>query len=184
MLITKGADAIDILHKLNADAENVSKWFKQNRLPCNVSKTKVLKFSNVHYLHKNIPISVSLNNQTVDEVNQFKYVGLNFVCHLNFEIHANKIASKVRSCTAAMWQCWHFIPLELAKTLYGSLIEQHFIYGCIHYDGCKYLTDSSEIGFTFGVSCWPYVSVQTTLFGDEYPPAQRYSHISYCVFCL
>ncbi len=43
-----------------------------------------------------------MNGQPVDEVGQFKYLGINLDCHLNYKVHATKVASKVKSCTAAM----------------------------------------------------------------------------------
>ena len=57
--------------------------------------------------------------------------------HLSFEQHTQKVTNKVKSCTAALWHCRQFILLDLAKRLYTSLIEPHFVYGCIHYDGCS-----------------------------------------------
>ncbi len=136
-LLTKGTDINDLTHKLNSDAENVSDWFKRNRLSCNISKTKVMKFCNSRSTVRNSPMNISMNHQSVDEVSNFKYLGLNLDCHLNFETLADIVASKVRSYTAAMLRCRHFIPLDLAKSLYTSLIEPHFIYGCVHYDGCS-----------------------------------------------
>ena len=136
-LLTKGSNVTDLEFKLNNDANNVSDWFSRNRLSCNVKKTKVMKFCNSRSGIRHEPVAVSMNNQPVEEVNQFKYLGLHLDSHLNFEVHANKIAGKVRSCTAAMWRCRQFIPLELAKSLYTSLIEPHFIYGCVHYDACS-----------------------------------------------
>ena len=36
-----------------------------------------------------------------------------------------------------LMRCRSFIPMGLAKDLYSSLIDPHFVYGCIHYDGCS-----------------------------------------------
>ncbi len=78
-----------------------------------------------------------MNDQSVEEVGQFKYLGLNLDPNLNFECHANKVANKVKSCMSALWRYRSFIPLNLAQSLYTSLIEPHFTYGAIHYDGCS-----------------------------------------------
>ena len=42
---------------------------------------------------------------------------------------------KVNNCTRALWRCRSFIDLSLAKRLYSSLVEPHFLYACSHYDG-------------------------------------------------
>ncbi len=51
-------------------------------------------FSNRRYGCKNIPLSINMNDQSIKEVSSFKYLGLNLDRHLNFELHANKVASK------------------------------------------------------------------------------------------
>ncbi len=136
-LISHGPDPIDIHYRLNEDAKAVSDWFQRNRLSCNTTKTKVMKFCSKCYKRKDIPLNVTMDNNNIEEIDQFKYLGLNLDSNLNFEHHAQKVTSKVKSCTAALWKCRHFIPLDLAKNLYTSLIEPHFVYGCIHYDGCS-----------------------------------------------
>ncbi len=136
-LVAASKDPIDLSHKLNQDASAVNDWFDRNRLSCNVAKTKSMKFHNTRFKGKDVPVSVKLNNESVEEVDHFKYLGLNLDRNLNFEYHANKVANKVKSCTSALWRCRSFIPQPLAHTLYSSLIEPHFTYADVHYDGCS-----------------------------------------------
>ena len=136
-LIVKGDDPISIAHNLNQDAENLDDWFKRNRLSCTINKTKCMLFCNNHYSRRHIPLAVNMNGEPVEEVSNFKYLGLNLDRHLNFEHHAEKVVNKVKSCTATLWRCRSFITLDLAKDLYSSLIEPHFTYACCHYDGCS-----------------------------------------------
>ena len=74
-------------------------------------------------------------NEKVDEVQCFKYLGVHLDNHFTFVPHAQKVAAKVNSFTGVLWRCRSFIPQSLAHTLYLSLIELHFLNGCIHYDG-------------------------------------------------
>ena len=134
-LIATGNTPEEVSQKLNDDANNVSAWFGKNRLSCNVKKTKVQLFCNSRYHHKDVPLNVQMMGQEVEEVDCFKYLGVNLDSHLTFVQHAQKVASKVNSCTSALWRCRSFIPQSLAHTLYSSLIKPHYLYGCIHYDG-------------------------------------------------
>ena len=75
-IISKGVDPVKIAHCLNEDAVNLDNWFKRNRLSCNVGKTKCMLLSNSRYKRKDIALFVSLNDQCVEEVSHFKYLGL------------------------------------------------------------------------------------------------------------
>ena len=129
-IIAGDRDPNKIAHKLNEDDGNLNSWFRHNVYKC-------MMFCNSRSNHKDVSLSINMNDPPVEEVSDFKYLGLNVDKHLNFEYHAEKIANKVKACTATLWRCRSFITLDLAKDLYSSLIEPHFVYCCSHYDGCS-----------------------------------------------
>ena len=102
-IIAKGKDPVEISDQLNQIAHNLDDWFKWNRLSCNVHKTKCMMLSNSRFRNKDLPLSVEIHDQLIEEVPHFKYSGLNVDRHLNFEVHAEKVAKKVNSCAAAQW---------------------------------------------------------------------------------
>ncbi len=134
-LIASGKTPSEISSKLNNDAVNVGNWFNKNQLSCNVKKTKAQLFCNSRYRAKDEPLNINMSGQHVEDVNCFKYLGVHLDSHLTFVPHAQKVAAKVKACTSTLWRCRSFIPQSLAHSLYSSLIEPHYIYGCIHYDG-------------------------------------------------
>ena len=86
-IVTSGETPEDIATKLNADADNVSDWFKRNRLPCNVKKTESQLFCTNRYRSKNVPLQVNMSREAVEQVDCFKYPGLHLDSHLTFEKH-------------------------------------------------------------------------------------------------
>ena len=66
--------------------------------------------------------------------------------HLNFNSHIDKVCGKVNQRTGLSWRVCPFISLNLAKQLYTSLVEPHFLYLDYIYDGCgKVAKDKLQI---------------------------------------
>ena len=61
--------------KINDNLQILSNWFINNKLQLNISKTKVMYFySNTSITNTNDILT--LNNQTIHCVNQYKFLGL------------------------------------------------------------------------------------------------------------
>ena len=56
---------------------------------------------------------------------------------MNFGPHVTKLKSKINQRTGLLWRVRNSIPISLAKDLYTSLIEPHFIYCNSIYDACS-----------------------------------------------
>ena len=72
--------------KINENLKILSNWFINNKLQLNISKTKVMYFySNTSITNTNEIIT--LNNQTIHCVNQYKFLGLYIDNKLNYKKH-------------------------------------------------------------------------------------------------
>ncbi len=89
------------------------------------------KFIDDNILH------VTLNDIEIEQVQVFKYLGVNLDTHLSFDQHVDVLTSKVKQRTRLLWKMRNFIPESLALELYNSLIDPLFIYCCHLYDGCS-----------------------------------------------
>ena len=86
---------------------------------------------------KNVPLNIKQprENTHVEQCTEYKYLGIWLDPHLTFEHHMRKICSKVKARTGILWRMRPYIGQPLAYDLYSSLIEPHFTFGDIIYDG-------------------------------------------------
>ena len=101
---------------LETELEYLFEWLTLNKLSLNISKTKYMLFStrqkNVTY-----PI-ITLNMQTIENVSEFNFWGVNLDKNMTWNSHTNQIAK-------------HILPTFTMKTLYESLISSHLNYGIL-----------------------------------------------------
>ncbi len=143
-LIVRGRDPDRIERELNHELANISKWFDANKLAMNLKKMKVMHFRHCRNLRSNRDLHISLNNEIVESVHHFKYLGVILDVHLSFETHIEKLCSKINSRNGILKRMRNFISKELAIDLYRSLIEPHFRYCDYIYTGCS-LTNSRKL---------------------------------------
>ncbi len=137
-LLVKGKELEDIRCKMEADLKNVNTWFGSNRLAMNQSKTKSMLFCSSRSMYRDSQLNLKqpIGNGTVVQTEEYKYLGIWLDPQLNFKTHVNKTCAKVKSRTGLLWRMRNVISQSLAMDLYQSLIEPHFTYGDMIYDGC------------------------------------------------
>ncbi len=91
--------------------------------------------SNRHKQHDE-SLNLCIGEEQLEQVTQFKYLGMKLDMHLNFNSHIDKICGKVNQRFGLLWRVRSIITLNLAKQLYTSLVEPHFLYLDYIYDGC------------------------------------------------
>ena len=123
-------------NKLQHDVSILCKWFDTNKLCMNSCKTKTMLFTSNHSNLKDQQLNITVNDEVLNSVSSFKYLGVELDRYLNFEQHMNKICSKVNERTGLLWRIRSFINTSLASELYTSLIEPYFLYSDFVYNGC------------------------------------------------
>ena len=80
-------------YTLNQELQKVYKWLLANKLKLNVAKTKYMIFSK---LNKNInPIYLNINNNVIEHVHQFNFLGLHLNSKLTWNTHIEEISKKI-----------------------------------------------------------------------------------------
>ena len=91
--------------------ELVERWFIANKLAVNASKTKCMLFSGNRFREKFQPLDVvqnSCNNQQIEQVTSYEYLGVLLDPHLTFTNHIDKLCKKIKSRTFILRR-WHRI---------------------------------------------------------------------------
>ena len=123
--------------KLNMDLEILGRWFAANKLSINIAKTCSILFrSRLKYIDDN-HLGIKFNGEVVEQVSQFKYLGVILDQFLDFKNHVDYIRGKVNQRTGFMWRIRTCISQKLARDLYISLIDPYFNYCAFIYDGCQ-----------------------------------------------
>ena len=124
----------DINHELN----KIKEWLSANKLCLNISKTKCMVF---HTVQKHIQYpNLSIDNNIIEQVNQFNFLGLILNSHLTWHNHMDHISNKISRVIGIMYRLKHIYPQSVLQMLYNALIVPHFTYcllvwGSNIYDG-------------------------------------------------
>ena len=135
-IIARGKSHDSVHYSLQHDLNILKNWFDANRLCLNVDKTKSMIFSSKRNWNKDIILNLEVNHNAIEQVQHFKYLGVEVDKHLSFNQHVDRICKKVNRGTGLLWRMRSFISQDLAKYLYKSLIEPHFTYLEYVYDAC------------------------------------------------
>ena len=110
---------------INEEFQKICDWLKSNRLLLNISKTKYMIFE-----HKNshTEIDLKINDQTVDQVKNFNFLGLHINDRLDWSTHLNNLCKKLSRNIGILRRLRSQLPFEIMKILYYSLIHPHLNY--------------------------------------------------------
>ena len=99
-------------HTLNQELQKVYKWLMANKLKLNIAKTKYMIFSK---RNKNInPIYLNINNNVIEHVHQFNFLGLHLNSKLTWNIHIEEIYKKISRTIGVLKK----LQLTVPKTYY------------------------------------------------------------------
>ena len=105
---------------LNHELNNVNNWQTANRICINTDKTKNMIFSYRKLLHLT---NIKIESATIEETNDILFLGIIFDIHLTFKHHVDVIARKISKSVGILFKLSKYLPLEMIKTLYYSLIH-------------------------------------------------------------
>ena len=110
---------------MEEETKKVLEWLAANKLIINLSKTHLMMFTNCRRPES---ISITVNNQTINEVCETKFLGVIVDNKLCWEAHINHISQKISKSVSILKMLKHTFPSSALKTLYHSLIYPYFNY--------------------------------------------------------
>ena len=121
----------------------INKWLVINRLTVNHSKTVFIAFS--HRKEFNIR-PIKFGNHYINQTSSTKFLGLTIDSHLKFDSHINNICNKTSKTVGILFKLNKFMPLEILKSIYQSLITPYLTY-CqeIYYSAPQIYTNRIKI---------------------------------------
>ena len=121
----------------------VANWLNQNKLTINHKKTQFIVFS----YRKNIVMrDIKFGSDLIKQTNSTKFLGIQIDEHLKFDKQINSLCNKISKTVGILFKLNKFMPINILKTLYDSLILPYLSYGIeIWYSAPNYLTNRVEI---------------------------------------
>jgi hypothetical protein len=130
-ILISAPTAEEAADKMNKTLERVYKWFRQNKLNLNPSKTRYMIFNSKTEKQD----LVKINDEPIIRVwnkgkeKSFKLVGIHLDEKLNWNEHITTIAKKITAATYGLHKAGKDLDCKRRKLLYSGLIHSHLTYG-------------------------------------------------------
>ena len=115
------------------ELSKISSWLNANKMKINVSKTKALFYSPTQKFVR--PPQLILNNEKIEIVDHFSYLGIIIDKNLSWKYHISTISRKISKVIGVLCRLKHFLPCSVLKTIYTALINCHLNYGILLWGG-------------------------------------------------
>lgn len=128
LLYVVGNDVDVICETLNTELKNIFKWLGENNLMLNVEKTKVMLLGTKHNLNNELYCNIKINNQEIENVTEFKYLGVVIDNNLSFCKHAEYITKKISKKVNYLSRISKYLSTWTKRIIYNTIIHPHFTY--------------------------------------------------------
>ena len=132
IIYTSGDNLDEVQANLQHDLDSISNWLAVNRLSLNVAKTKCTVFSTRYYRGRR-ELMLYVNNEGVEQVSTYKYLGIHLDEHLSFSDHIDFIVNNSRCKLGMLKRIRRYMNQDTSLMLYKTLVVPLFDYGDIIY---------------------------------------------------
>ena len=126
----------ELVNVMNSELENVSSWFKCNKLSLNISKTHIMHFQ-TNRRNVDFPQNITIDNIPLDKKEYVKFLGITIDRHLSWGQHVNNVTSSVAKGIGILYKLKHFLPEKSLIMIYNALILPYISYCNIAWGNCS-----------------------------------------------
>ena len=115
---------------LNKALKTLQVWCTENAMNINISKTACQTFS---LCHKQLDLQLVYNNNEIEQVTKFKYLGMTFDCRLSWKDHIEEVTTRaqnrlsiIKRLAGSTWGC----ARSTLNTTYKMFVKPVMKYGC------------------------------------------------------
>lgn len=126
ILVYTGDEERALNNIVNEDLNLYLNWLYYNKLKINIDKTKYMIFKQknkqIDYIH------INMNNLTLEEVQDIKYLGLIIDNNLNWSQHIKLLSNKILSMIPIIYKCRNYLTNKTKLKIYNAFFLSHFRY--------------------------------------------------------
>ena len=119
--------------KLQSILDKFSKWCAVNALTVNTSKTKVMVFGSRHRIKNCKKPNLFINNEQLQMVPTYKYLGINLDQTLNFKYHLDSLINNITFKLYLFSKIRRYLNEKCAITVYKTMLMPFYDYCDIIY---------------------------------------------------
>jgi hypothetical protein len=124
--------------------DNVSEWYKCNKLTLNVKKSNIMVIHRKKQINDNI--NVSVNGTVLAQIENVKYLGLCIDNKLQWNSHINNVCKTITKKLGMMNRTSKYVEEKTRVQIYKSFIQPSFDYADTIWHGCsKFLQHKLQI---------------------------------------
>ena len=102
---------------MNKDLEQLSHWFKTNKLSLNISKTNCIVFT-LNKTTRYDKLKLNIDNSQIHMVDSTNFLGIHIDSRLHWHEHVKHVKKKISSGLYALNSSKHILQESHMKTLY------------------------------------------------------------------
>ena len=124
---------------INIELQNLNQWLQANRLSLNIAKTEFMIISSCQkqLTNTNNHINIKIENYRIKRVTSTKSLGVTVDERLSWDKHVDEKSKKIAAAIGALKCIRPFISTASATLIYQALIQPHFDYCSLVWDGCS-----------------------------------------------
>ena len=122
-LYCTASTAAELQLKLNEDLALVNDWLITHKLTLNVSKTKLMVIAGRQKLARVEEIELLVNENTIEQTDSFKYLGVKLNETMEWSDHIDYIHSKIAKRLGLLKRVKHLLPVKFREIMYNTMIQ-------------------------------------------------------------
>ena len=111
--------------------QNVRFQPDDNKMSWHVYRSKYMIFHTSGCKMDDISLDIRIENNSIEQIRKFNFLGLTINETMTWSSHVGKIASKIGRTVGVLHKLKHYLPKDVLKTIYNSLISPHLHFGVL-----------------------------------------------------
>ena len=113
---------------INTELNEISNWFKLNKLSLNIDKTNFMIFKNKHNNKTDLNFNIEIDNKNIEKVEVTKFLGILIDNNLSWKAHTSHITKIVSKYNGIIRKVRPFLNEDSLHTLYNTLVLPYISY--------------------------------------------------------
>ena len=139
-IVMKGENVKELGEKLEVAIQKANKYYNENSLLCNPTKTEVMLVGTKIRLAKSEQLIVKTTNGSetkyITGEKSLKILGVHVDESLDWKKHTSSVKQKATNCIRNLHRVNQLIPMKQRRILYNSLVTPHFSYADTIWGNC------------------------------------------------